>query len=154
MQASRSTIFRTMLEVDATDNLRIHIREITHVELKYLLEFMYTGRLTIEALEGHSLGLMLAGYKYDIPLLVEICEIYLISILNLENALEALVTASRLNCANALKEAAMNMIVGNSDSLLFTREYEEFAMKNPLLAVKVSQSIMQQDCFQSLLYDQ
>ena len=143
MQASRSTIFRSMLEVDATDNLRIHIREITHVELKYLLEFMYTGRLTIEALEGHSLGLMLAGYKYDIPLLVEICEIYLISILNLENALEALV-----NCANALKEAAMNMIVGNSDSLLFTREYEEFAMKNPLLAVKVSQSIMQQDRFQ------
>ena len=135
-----------MLEMDTNDELRIRIREISHTELKYLLEFMYTGQLTLEALEGHSCGLMLAAYKYDIPLLVEICEIYLINTLNVENALEALLITSQVSCANALKEAAMNLIVLNSDSMLFSREYEEFALKNPLLAVRVSQYIMQHHC--------
>jgi speckle-type POZ protein len=105
---------------------------------------MYTGQLALEALEGHSCGLLLAAYKYDIPLLVEICEIYLINTLSVEKVLDALQITSLVNCANALKEAAMNMIVQNSDSLLFSREYEEFALNNPLLAVRISQSIMQQ----------
>ncbi|MCO5555353.1 hypothetical protein L7F22_034814 [Adiantum nelumboides] len=145
--ATRSSVFRTMLEIDPykeAKNSRVRIPEISHVELKHLVEFMYTGQLTMEALQDHSPGLMLAADKYDVPLLIEICEAYLIDTMSTKNALEVLDVATRLSSATSLKEAAMSTIVHNSETILFSREYEEFAMKNPLLAVRVSQSMMQQ----------
>ncbi|KAH7434996.1 hypothetical protein KP509_06G044200 [Ceratopteris richardii] len=87
---------------------------------------------------------MLAADKYDVPLLIEICEAYLVDTMNTRSALEALEVASRLSSATVLKEAALSTIVHNSESILFSKDYEEFALKNPLLAVKVSQSVMRQ----------
>lgn len=147
IMATRSSVFKTMLEMDSykeAKNSRVRIPEISHVELRHLVEFMYTGQLTLEALQDHSPGLMLAADKYDVPLLIEICEAYLIDTMSTKNALEVLEVSTRLSSATALKDAAMSTIVHNSESILFSKEYEEFAMKNPLLAVRVSQSVMQQ----------
>ncbi|KAI5072612.1 hypothetical protein GOP47_0012718 [Adiantum capillus-veneris] len=147
IMATRSSVFRTMLEMDSykeAKNSRVRIPDISHVELKHLVEFMYTGQLRLEALQDHSPGLMFSADKYDVPLLIEICEAYLIDTMNPKNALEVLEVATRLSSATALKDAAMSTIVHNSESILFSREYEDFAMKNPLLAVRVSQSVMQQ----------
>ncbi|KAH7295052.1 hypothetical protein KP509_27G030400 [Ceratopteris richardii] len=147
IMATRSSVFRAMLEKDIYKDdkvSRIHVADIGAMELRHLVEFMYTGQLTMDALQDHIAGLMLAADKYDMPLLIEICEAYLIDTMSTRSALDVLEVATRLSSATTLEEVAMSTIVHNSETILFSKEYEEFAVKNPLLAVKISQSVMKQ----------
>ena len=125
-------------------SMRIQIPETTYVELKYLVEFMYYGTLKAEALQDHALKLIQAADKYDIPLLVDMCEGHLVDNMSAKNALEVLEVSTRLSSSTDLKQGAMNTILLNYESLMYCHEYEEFAMKNPLLALQVSQYVLEQ----------
>ncbi|KAH7443130.1 hypothetical protein KP509_02G021200 [Ceratopteris richardii] len=138
-----SKVFRSMLEnkVLSQTCLRIRVPDIVHNELKRLVEFIYSGRLTPEALKDHSKSLMVAADKYDVPQLMEVCEAYLVETLNTENVLGILELSARLSSPAVLESAALNLILKNWKSIIFFDEYEEFALKNPLLALKVSRSV-------------
>ncbi|KAH7443502.1 hypothetical protein KP509_02G037300 [Ceratopteris richardii] len=121
--------------------LRTRVPDIVHNELKRLVEFIYSGQLTPEALKDHSKSLIVAADKYDVPQLMEVCEAYLVKTLNTENVLGILELSARLSSPAVLENAALKLILKNWKSIIFSDEYEEFALKNPLLALKVSRSI-------------
>ncbi|KAH7443124.1 hypothetical protein KP509_02G020800 [Ceratopteris richardii] len=121
--------------------LRTRIPDIVYNELKRLVEFIYSGQLTPEALKDHSKSLIVAADKYDVPQLLEICEAYLVETLNTENVLGILELSARLSSPAVLESAALHVVLKNWKSIIFSNEYEEFALKNPLLALEVSRSV-------------
>ncbi|KAH7440914.1 hypothetical protein KP509_03G016000 [Ceratopteris richardii] len=142
---SRSQVFRTMLELDSDTHekcLRTQVPDIGHNELKLLIQFIYSGQITVEDLKDHALALLMAADKFNIALLKEICETYFLQTLTASNALDVLELAARLSSPELLEEAALSAIAKNYKLITLSNEYEEFAVKNPLLSVKVSRSII------------
>ncbi|KAH7443129.1 hypothetical protein KP509_02G021100 [Ceratopteris richardii] len=137
-----SGVFRSMLENKfiPRKGLRRRVPDLDHYELKGLVEFIYSGQLTPETLKGHSKSLIVVADKYDVPQLMNICEAYLLETLYTENAVGILELSVRLSSPAVLENAALDVILKNWKSIIFSNEYEEFALKNPPLALKVLRS--------------
>lgn len=146
LQAVRSEVFRTILESDeikapAIDS--ISLPELNHEDLQCLLEFLYCGSLPKEKVEKHSFSLLIAADKYNIPFLKKFCEIQILRSLDSSNALEVL-EISEVCSNNMLKESAMNSIVKHMENVVFSSKYEEFAMKNAHLCVKITRALLKE----------
>lgn len=146
LQATRSEVFRTMLETDeikapAIDT--ISLPELNHEELHCLLEFLYCGSLPNEKVEKHAFSLLIAADKYNIPFLKKFCEIQILRSLDSSNALEVL-EISEVCSNNTLKESAMNSIVKHMEDVVFSSKYDEFAVKNAHLCVLITRALLKE----------
>ncbi|KAL5974726.1 hypothetical protein ACLOJK_031396 [Asimina triloba] len=144
--ATRSEIFRTMLgsdECKAPADDTISLPDMSHEELKCLLEFLYSGTLPKEMLEKHAFSLLLAADKYEIPFLRKCCESWILGSLNSSNALEVLEISEA--CSNkTLKECAMNSIVQNMEDVVFSPNYVGFALRNASLSVEITRAVLRE----------
>ncbi|XP_072974666.1 BTB/POZ domain-containing protein At3g56230-like [Typha angustifolia] len=144
--ATRSEIFKNILASDeckAPAEDSISLPELTHEELKCLLEFLYSGSLPLEMAKQHSFALLIAADKYDIPFLKKFCERQISSSLDPSNALQVLEVSDA--CSNGiLREQAMNSIVRHVDEVVFSSSYEEFALKNAHLSVEITRALVMQ----------
>ncbi|KAL4189924.1 hypothetical protein AMTRI_Chr08g167880 [Amborella trichopoda] len=112
--ASRSPIFRTMLEVDeckAQPKDALPIPDMNSHELKALLEFLYRGFLPNDEFRKHAHSLLVAADKFDIPFLEKQCEYQIV--------LELSETCSN----ETLKENALKTIVAHQNEILFSERY-------------------------------
>jgi speckle-type POZ protein len=119
----------------------VHIQELSHDQLKYLLEFLYCAHIPDEKLAQHSHALLIAADKYDIPVLSKVCEAYIANTVSPSNVLEILELAT-LCSATTLKDTAISVILKSHEEIVFSKEYEDFAMKNALLAVEITKALV------------
>ncbi|XP_010931325.1 BTB/POZ domain-containing protein At3g56230 [Elaeis guineensis] len=142
--AMKSEIFRTMLgsdECKAPAEDTISFPELSHDELKFLLEFLYTGSLPKGSTDKHLFSMLVAADKYNIPFLRKVCEHQILDLLDSSNALNILEVADV--CSNRmLKDQAMNSIVKNVEDVVFSKRYEEFALKNAHLCVEITRALL------------
>eukprot|EP00249_Psilotum_nudum_P034633 c53947_g1_i1 orf=130-972(+) len=145
VMAAKSSVFRAMFEADSfkvADSGSIRIPDLTHQELKCLLEFMYTGNLPAEGQKEYTHALLLAADKYNIPLLIDVCESYMAATLNSSNALRVLELAT-ICSATSLMKMAVSAVLRNYEDIIFSQAYEEFAVKNPMLSVLLTKALVQ-----------
>lgn len=146
VQATRSVIFRTMLEWDeckapASDS--ITLSELTHEEVHCLLEFLYTGSLPQEKIEKHSFSLLIAADKYEIPFLRNYCEREILRVLAPSNALQVLEISEV--CSNmTLKDRAMSLVLKHMEEIVFSPMYHSFALKNAHLGVEITRAFLEE----------
>ncbi|XP_020101258.1 BTB/POZ domain-containing protein At1g01640 [Ananas comosus] len=151
--ATRSEIFRHMLSSDdackapAADS--ISLPELSHDDLRALLDFVYAGALplaagttTTDIAEDKRLySLLIAADKYDIPFLRKLCVRRVLVTLRPANALGVLEVAE--TCSDrVLKDGAMRMIAENLEEVVFSEEYEAFATTNAHLAVEITRAVL------------
>ncbi|XP_042012412.1 BTB/POZ domain-containing protein At1g01640-like [Salvia splendens] len=145
--ATRSTIFRNMLESDeckAPANKTITLPELSYEELDALLEFLYSGSLPKEKMEKHVCSLAIAADKYEIPFLQKFCENEMLGSLNSSNALDTLKISD--TCSNQnLKDTAISFIVRNMKDVVFSPRFEDFVLKNPHLSVLITRATVTND---------
>lgn len=120
----------------------VHIQELSHDQLRYLLEFLYCAEIPADAMAEHGHALLIAADKYDIPVLSKVCEAYICPTVSSSNVLEVLELAT-LTHASALKETAISVILKSYEIVVFSKEYEDFAMKNALLSVEITKAFIQ-----------
>ncbi|XP_040970486.1 BTB/POZ domain-containing protein At3g56230-like isoform X1 [Gossypium hirsutum] len=135
--ATRSEIFKDMLETNCFKNDTIRVPELNSEEIESLLEFLYNGILPLEKLEKHVHPLFIASKKYEIPYLQEFCQCYMLNSLNASNVLDVLETSQA--CSNtALKEIALDFIFNNAEAVVLSDKYEALAAKNPQLCMQIT----------------
>uniref|UniRef100_A0A0E0BMT6 BTB domain-containing protein n=1 Tax=Oryza glumipatula TaxID=40148 RepID=A0A0E0BMT6_9ORYZ len=148
--AARSEVFRHILAGDddckapAGDSLSLP--ELTHDELSHLLAFLYTGSLATCTEERHLHALLVAGDKYDVPFLRRACEARLAAGVEAGNVLRTLEVAE-LSSSAALMERAMETVVEHAEKVVFSPEYEEFAVRNAALCVQITRALLANKTF-------
>ncbi|KAG0576501.1 hypothetical protein M758_5G078300 [Ceratodon purpureus] len=144
VMATKSPVFRAMFESDELkepDSGAVHIQELSHDQLRYLLEFLYCAEIPADAMAEHGHALLIAADKYDIPVLSKVCEAYISPTVSLPNVLEILELAD-LTHATSLKETAISVILESYEDVVFSKQYEDFAMKNALLSVEITKAFI------------
>ncbi|KAG6541229.1 hypothetical protein Mapa_017390 [Marchantia paleacea] len=144
VMATKSPVFKAMFEADRMKKAHtgaIHIQELSHDQLKFLLEFLYCAEIPDEKMAQHAHALLVAADKYDIPVLSKVCEAYIATTVCPSNVLEILELAT-LCSASSLKDTAISVILKSYDDVVFSKEYEDFAMKNALLAVEITKALV------------
>jgi speckle-type POZ protein len=121
----------------------VHIQELSHDQLRYLLEFLYCAEIPADAMAEHGHALLIAADKYDIPVLSKVCEAFICPTVSPSNALEVLELAT-LTHATSLKETAIHVILESYEDVVFSKEYEEFATKNALLSVEITKAFVRE----------
>ncbi|KAL5206145.1 hypothetical protein ABZP36_034354 [Zizania latifolia] len=143
--AARSEVFRHVLagdnECKAPAGDTISLAELAHDELSHLLAFLYTGALPCGAEERHLHALLVAADKYDVPYLRRACEARLSAGVEPGNVLRTLEVAE-LSSSTALKELAMRTVVEHAEQVVFSPEYEEFAVRNAGLCVDITRALL------------
>lgn len=119
----------------------IHIHELSYDQLRYLLEFLYCAEIPADAMAEHGHALLIAADKYDIPVLSKVCEAFISPTVSPTNVLEVLELAT-LTHATSLKETAIQVILESYEDVVFSKEYEDFAMKNALLSVEITKAFI------------
>lgn len=147
MQAARSEVFRHMLAADerckAPAGDAISLPELTHGELDLFLAFLYTGALENKDDDGdHQLhALLVAADKYDVPFLRRACEARLAAAVDASNVLRTLEVAD-LSSSAALRERAMDTLVHHAEQVVFSPEYDDFAVRNAGLCVEITRALL------------
>ncbi|RCV36564.1 hypothetical protein SETIT_7G328100v2 [Setaria italica] len=145
--AARSEVLRHVLSGDehckAAAGDSISLPELSHDELSLLLAFLYTGALEQEDLpERHLHALLVAADKYDVPFLRRACEARLMAAaVEPRNVLRTLEVAD-LSSSAALRERAMRTVMEHAAQVVFSAEYEEFAVRNAGLCVEITRALV------------
>ncbi|EES09114.2 BTB/POZ domain-containing protein At1g01640 [Sorghum bicolor] len=146
--AARSEVFRHMLAADerckAPAGDAISLPELTHGELDLFLAFLYTGALENNKDDDgdHQLhALLVAADKYDVPFLRRACEARLAAAVDASNVLRTLEVAD-LSSSAALRERAMDTLVHHAEQVVFSPEYDDFAVRNAGLCVEITRALL------------
>ncbi|XP_062203365.1 BTB/POZ domain-containing protein At1g01640 [Phragmites australis] len=143
--AVRSEVFRHMLSSDehckAPAGDSISLPELAHEELSLFLAFLYTGALGQDLPERQLHALLVAGDKYDVPFLRRACEARLTARVGPRNVLRTLEVAE-LSSSAALRERAMGAVVEHAEQVVFSPEYDDFAVRNAGLCVEITRALL------------
>nr|AAQ22660.1 At3g01790 [Arabidopsis thaliana]BAF01519.1 hypothetical protein [Arabidopsis thaliana] len=142
--AARSKVFRNMLDSDeckTSPEESITLPDLSHDELRSLLEFLYSGNL--KAPYNQYRSLYLAADKYDISYLQDVCRNHFIASLSSRNVLDILELAS-IPCDTILKDAAINHIVKHMEEVVVPMKYETFVQRNPDLSVEITRAYLRE----------
>jgi len=129
--ASRSSVFDTMFK-DSTEK-EIPVDNISPIVLWEFLRYLYTG--DIVNLDIRVEDLFVVADKYDVPLLTDICETYLINNLTVENVSRCLVLGHNHERPD-LKSKSMMYIAENGDQVIGHAEWKKVEEKYPQLVVE------------------
>ncbi|KFM57143.1 Protein roadkill, partial [Stegodyphus mimosarum] len=131
---ARSPVFAAMFEHDTVEKIqnRIVIEDFSSEVISLLLRYLYTDE-TSELTSQTCLALFVAADKYAVPKLKRICSKFLCSNLTTDMALGVL-TVANLHEDEALKEAAVQLILDNAVKVMKSDEWLSFLKDYPELA--------------------
>ncbi|XP_010419329.1 PREDICTED: putative BTB/POZ domain-containing protein At2g40440 [Camelina sativa] len=142
VMAATSEVFKKILESDKFKASDGKIETITLFELKQeplegLVEFIYDNSSVLSEKEKkHVQSLYIAGDKYEILHLRELCRNELIASLDPSNALNVL-ELSLIPFDEALNDSAASFIIMNLETICETAEFKAFVRRNPDLSVEI-----------------
>ncbi|CAL9222530.1 unnamed protein product [Arabidopsis halleri] len=140
--ASRSEVFKKMLESDEFKNSAKQVETITlsemkHEELEAFVEFIYSdGSMLSAKVKQHARALYRAADKYEILQLRDLCRSELISSLNSTNSLDFLELA-QFPFDKVLNDAALSYIKTNEFMIGSFDKFKLFVDNYPNLAVEI-----------------
>lgn len=140
-QASRSPVFRAMLENEMEESLSgtVKISDVSYDALRAFINFLYTAEACLD--EQMACDLLVLGEKYQVKHLKTYCEKFMVSKLNWENALLSFAFAHQHNAKN-LADSALSLIMDNMDKLRKREEYAELVDKDPRLVVEIFEAYL------------
>jgi speckle-type POZ protein len=125
----------------------ISLPELTHDELALFLAFLYTGALEDDGgrllvpEERQLHALLVAADKYDVPFLRRACEARLAAAVDASNVLRTLEVAE-LSSSAVLRERAMDTVVQHAEQVVFSPEFDDFAVRNAGLCVEITRALL------------
>merc|ERR1719154_1070198 len=141
--STRSDVFWAMFQADMTESLtkKVDIEDIDSEVVRELLHFIYTGSVNENVLKEKARELLAAADKYQLDVLKNICEDYLCSNIQINNAVENLVFGD-LHQASKLRSRAMKVIAGNLVEVVKTEEYQNLVEHHPSLAAEIPMALV------------
>ncbi|KAG0596238.1 hypothetical protein M758_UG235800 [Ceratodon purpureus] len=129
--ASRSPVFRAMFEHELQEKTCAHIRvaDVPTPAMRALLLYLYTGDHDTKVMKEHSMALLTAAHKYDIPDLKKVCEVAAANAVQPCNVLEILQQA-RIYDAALVKKACVECIAQNLKQVVYTEEFRNLVYRN------------------------
>ncbi|PWA93921.1 BTB/POZ-like protein [Artemisia annua] len=139
--ASRSPVFRAMLETEMEESLSgtIKLSDVSYDALRAFVNYLYTAEASLD--DEMACELLVLADKYEVKHLKTYCEKFLISKLNWESSLMNYSFANQHN-ANNLLDAALSLILDNMDKLSKREEYVELVEKDPRLVVEIYEAYL------------
>lgn len=140
-QASRSPVFRAMLETEMEESLSgtIKLSDVSYDALRAFVNYLYTAEACLD--DDMACNLLILADKYEVKHLKTYCEKFLISKLVWESSLISYSFAHQHN-ANNLLDAALSLILDNMDKLSKREEYIELVEKDPRLVVEIYEAYL------------
>ncbi|KAK1439906.1 hypothetical protein QVD17_05731 [Tagetes erecta] len=139
--ASRSPVFRAMLETEMEESLSgtIKLSDVSYDALRAFVNYLYTAEACLD--DDMACNLIILADKYEVKHLKTYCEKFLISKLVLESSLISYLFAHQHN-ANNLLDAALSLILDNMDKISKREEYIELVDKDPRLVVEIYEAYL------------
>lgn len=140
-QASRSPVFRAMLENEMEESLSgtIKIGDVSYDALRAFVNYLYTAEACLD--EEMACHLLILAEKYQVQHLKDYCEKFLVSKLNWDNSIVSYTFAHQHNAKHVV-DAALTWITDNMDKLTTREEYMELVQKDPRLVVEVYEAYL------------
>ena len=137
--AARSPVFEMMLqnEMKEKKTKKIVIKDSNPRTVTEMLNFMYTGDISLDDMEEMARDLLAAAEKYELSDLKKMCEEKLCSSLSVENSIECLVLGD-LHHASKLKKMALELVAKNTRKIVNTDVYKDLFTQKPALAWEVT----------------
>lgn len=141
MQASRSPVFRAMLENDMEESISgiIEVSDASYDAVRAFVNYLYTAEACLD--EHMASDLLMLAEKYQVTYLKTYCEKFLMSKLNLKNVLPCYALALQ-HGAKCLRDESLSLIMGNMDKLSKGEEYMELVEKDPRVVVEIYEACL------------
>jgi len=138
--ASRSQVFKTMLEADMKEKMNgdIEIKNMDKEVLEDLLKYIYSG--VAPNIERHAGELFAAADLYQLEKLKEVCEVKLCSRFDLSNCIDLLILGD-LHNAQKLKASALEFVSKNLQKMK-TSEWKQSLITHPALIAEVMERML------------
>ncbi|GLJ47536.1 hypothetical protein SUGI_1003890 [Cryptomeria japonica] len=135
---SKSPVFKAMLENEMEESRSgiIKITDFKYEVLRSFVHYLYTAEVSIFPDEHMACDLLVLAEKYQVKHLKTICEKFITSKVNDDNAIMNFAFAHQHN-AKHLREAALSLIIENMHTLTTREEYHELVDKDPRLVVEI-----------------
>lgn len=135
---SRSSVFRAMLESEMEESRSgtIKITDFTYEVLRLFVHYLYTAEIHPESLNECAFDLLALAEKYNVKHLKSVCERFMTSKVNNENALFSFEYASE-HGAKILKEASLSTILEIIHELPKKDEYRDLVNRDAKLVVEI-----------------
>ena len=108
---SRSKVFKAVLlsTMKESTSMEIIISDFDHDVVKEFIRFLYLDKCDKEILDKHAKSLLAMAHKYEVNKLFEICDSFLLGILNVDNVVDFLQLGD-LYGAMELKREALKLV--------------------------------------------
>lgn len=140
---SRSSVFKAMLESEMEESRSgtIKITDFSYEVLRLFVHYLYTAEIYPESLEECAFDLLALAEKYNVKHLKSVCERFMTSKVNSENALCSFEYACQHGAKN-LKQAALNIIIENIEELPSKDEYRDLVDRDAKLVVEIFEAYL------------
>lgn len=140
--ASRSEVLKAMLvnETDEKLKCQAEVKDARPPIVKVMLDFIYQGKIPVNIKDICGDTLYLAT-KYDLPGLVEACEVSLFDTLCKENALATLVIIDRHCPESVTRKKVIKYIAENILDIIDSQDWDRFAKEHSLIVKDVMKSM-------------
>ncbi|MCO5557442.1 hypothetical protein L7F22_011006 [Adiantum nelumboides] len=144
---SRSSVFKAMLESEMEESRSgiIKITDFSYEVLRFFVHYLYTAEIYPESLEECAFDLLALAEKYNVKHLKAVCERFMTSKVNSDNALFSFEYACQ-HGARTLKEAALSTILDNIEELPHKIEYHELVDRDAKLVVEIYEAFLAKKC--------
>lgn len=125
--AARSDVFYAMLTMPMKESMKgeLLIEDFEAIVVKEMLHFLYTDfPPEKQFLQENGVALLTIAIKYQIPGLINVCEDYFTSVLQVEAAIAMLQLAEQIG-ATGLKQKTMHYIAQHSSRILQMKEFHD-----------------------------
>ena len=112
----------------------LYVKNYTANVVEEFLRYLYTGRT--QNFDIMAKELLSIAHRYDVQDLKNLAQKHLCETLNLENAINVLLSADSSN-ADELKTRAIQFIVAHSDSFIHTEAYKELKKSHPEIVTEI-----------------
>jgi len=136
--ASRSWVFRRMLETDMTEKMKgeINITDVKPDIMEDILDFLSNG-LIPEDFDNKAVEMIHVAEKYKLESLIKACEISLVDNLSVDTVINTLITVDMYVPKSAHRQQILDFINSNAAQVIKTKDWMDFLQKYPKLATEL-----------------
>eukprot|EP01018_Ginkgo_biloba_P019064 Gb_20271 [translate_table: standard] len=138
---SKSPVFKAMLENEMQESRSrtIKITDFSYEVLRSFVHYLYTAEACPD--EQMVYDLLVLAEKYQVKHLKTVCEKFITSKVNSDNAIMSFAFAHQHN-AKHLREAALSLIIEHMHTLTTREEYHDLVDKDPRLVVEIYEAYL------------
>jgi len=136
--ASRSWVFRRMLETDMTEKIKgeINIEDVKPDIIKDILDYLSSG-LIPDDFDTKAVEMIHVAEKYKLEALIEACENSLVDNLSVDNVINSLITVDLYVPKSGHRQKILDFINSKAPEVIKTKDWINFVQKYPKLVTEL-----------------